>query len=357
MPVRYVRLLVVALSILLMIGTHEVTAHPGSMAFWHVQIDNATARSRILVPMIDIGSRLTGMGDADTPGEPYVERRLAMARVLLDHFALTVDDERVGAEVVSAEMLPSGMLEVIAHHDLSRVAGTIALRTTFHEFTDDSHRVMARLDQHGSTARLVFTFATPVHVLPGVLALAPLDPSGSVRTMFALGVEHIVTGWDHLVFLLCLLVPGGTLRSRAVMVTAFTVAHSLTLLLAALQVVTLPGRFVEAAIAVSIAYVAIDNMVHDGPRSRWPIAFGFGLVHGFGFAGVLPVQDLPMREFVSSVLAFNLGVEIGQLAIVAVAVPVIMLVARQQRRHRMLVRASSVAVCAIAAFWIVERLQ
>jgi hypothetical protein len=174
--------------------------------------------------------------------------------------------------------------------------------------------------------------------------------------MLLLGIEHILTGYDHLVFLACLLVPGGTLRSRVAIVTAFTVAHSLTLVLAAMEVVTPPARFVEPAIAMSIAYVAIENLVSERRRPRWPTAFGFGLVHGFGFAGMLDFLDLPLRQWFAAVLAFNLGVEIGQLAVVAIALPVIVVLAKSSW-HRRVVQYTSVLVLGLALVWFVERLQ
>jgi hydrogenase/urease accessory protein HupE len=260
----------------------------------------------------------------------------------------------------SLAVLPaSGSFEVVATHTRPDARRPLALRSTFHVLTDDSHRVIARVERDGVSEPMVLTAETPEHALPDAPRpswLHALAPPGSFGALLLLGVEHILTGYDHLVFLLCLLVPGGTWRSRVAIVTAFTLAHSVTLVLAALQIVTLPARFVEAAIAVSIAYVAIENLLHDQPRTRWPAAFGFGLVHGFGFAGMLHVLDLPVGALVSSVVAFNLGVEVGQLAVVAVAVPLVALASRHAW-HRRLVQSASVGVCALAAYWIVERLQ
>ena len=174
--------------------------------------------------------------------------------------------------------------------------------------------------------------------------------------MLLLGIEHILTGYDHLVFLACLLVPGGTWRSRVAIVSAFTAAHSLTLVLAATQVLTPPARFVELAIALSIAYVAVENVVADSQRPRWPTAFGFGLIHGLGFAGTLGTLDLPVRQWLSAVLAFNLGVEIGQLAVVVLVLPVIIVIARSPW-HRRVVHGTSAIVLGLAVVWFVERLQ
>lgn len=330
------------------------------MAFWSVDVDGAAARSHVLVSLLDFGWTPLDLTTPDQGGALTEERRLAIARELLAHFVLRADALDMPATVVGVRVLPSAMLEVTATHALTTADATLSLRSTFHELTDDSHRVMARIERDGVSTPLVLDAVTTDHTLAPA-ARHPswhqrFAPPGSLRAMWLLGIEHIVTGYDHLVFLLCLLVPGGTWRSRIGIVTAFTIAHSVTLVLAALHVVTPPTRFVEVAIALSIAYVAIQNLMHDGSRARWPVAFGFGLIHGFGFAGMLDVLAMPTGQLVSSVLAFNLGVEVGQLIVVLIAVPLIGLVAREAW-HRRFVQTTSVFVCGLAAWWIVERLQ
>lgn len=341
-------------------GPPPAIAHAGSMAFWKVTVDADTVRSEIVVSLLDFGWTPEALAGPEDGGALTDERRLAIGRELLDHFAVHEDTTRVPGQIVRARLLPSsGSFEVVATHTRGVDGRPVALRSTFHVLTDDTHRVIARVEQDGIATPVVLTAERPEHVLPASTTPAwrqAVAPPGSFRAFLVLGVEHILTGYDHVVFLLCLLVPGGTWRSRVAIVTAFTVAHSITLVLAALQIVTLPARFVEAAIAVSIAYVAIENLLHDEPRTRWPSAFGFGLVHGFGFAGMLNVLHLPKGTLASSVFAFNLGVELGQLVVVAVAVPVIALVSRHTW-HRRLVQSTSLVVCLLAAYWMVERLQ
>lgn len=156
-----------------------------------------------------------------------------------------------------------------------------------------------------------------------------------VRDYLLLGVEHIFTGYDHLSFLFGLLViaAAGGLRcgARQVLqvVTAFTVAHSLTLIASALGWVALRPRLVEPAIALSIAYVGVENLIRPAPRHRWLLTFGFGLVHGFGFASVLREIGLPHEGLVWSLLSFNLGVELGQLTVVVAILPLLALLASQ----------------------------
>ena len=182
--------------------------------------------------------------------------------------------------------------------------------------------------------------------------LAALSPVQQFVDYLEEGVFHIWTGFDHLLFLLSLLLPavlvrtpgpapswtpaasfGAAFRDALKVVTAFTVAHSITLSLAALGVISLPSRLVESAIAVSVILAALNNVrpvVHGG---RWIVAFCFGLIHGFGFASVLADLGLPQSSLLQALIAFNLGVELGQLVIVAAFLP-IAYASRQRRFSR-----------------------
>src|SRR5262249_43389297 len=140
-----------------------------------------------------------------------------------------------------------------------------------------------------------------------------------VERFVAAGIHHILIGPDHILFLVGLLLLGWSIRRLALVVTSFTLAHSVTLSIAALRLLSPPARFVEPLIALSIVYVGVDNlMVRGGRDVRVWIAFAFGFVHGFGFASVLREMDLPARALGWSLFSFNLGVEIGQLLIVVV---------------------------------------
>jgi hydrogenase/urease accessory protein HupE len=178
-----------------------------------------------------------------------------------------------------------------------------------------------------------------------------------VRKFVAAGIHHILIGPDHLLFLVGLLLLGGSIRQLLVVVTAFTVAHSITLSLAALNLVTPSARIIEPAIALSIVYVGADNLlVREGRDVRAWIAFGFGFIHGFGFANVLREMDLPARALGWSLFSFNLGVEIGQLAVVIlVATAFAWLRSRSEAAGRRLAFAGSLVVMAAGAFWFVQR--
>src|SRR5262245_25142450 len=186
---------------------------------------------------------------------------------------------------------------------------------------------------------------------------SPRGTAALVGRFVAAGVHHILIGPDHILFLIGLLLLGGTIRRLALVVTSFTLAHSITLSIAALNLVSPPSRLVEPLIALSIVYVGVDNlMVRGGRDVRVWIAFTFGLVHGFGFASVLREMDLPARALGWSLFSFNLGVEIGQLLIVVVvASAVAALGRRSEAAGRRLVFAGSVVVVAAGTFWFVQR--
>jgi hypothetical protein len=185
------------------------------------------------------------------------------------------------------------------------------------------------------------------------------------------GVWHIWSGIDHLLFLLSLLLPavlirrddhweavplaGPALLNIVKVVTAFTLAHSITLTLAALQLVHLPGRLTESAIAASIIVAALNNVFPRVTHGRWRIAFAFGLLHGFGFASVLSEMGLPTGARLVSLVGFNLGVEAGQLAVVLAVMPLAFVCRATTFYRRAVLPWGSTAIAVLAAVWLVQR--
>lgn len=187
------------------------------------------------------------------------------------------------------------------------------------------------------------------------LAATATGQAQGAGSFFLLGIEHIATGYDHLLFVLALVLCGGGLISLLKIITAFTVAHSLTLGAAALDLLTLPSTLVEAVIALSIAYVAFENLVpkYALPR-RWLISFLFGLVHGFGFSSVLKEIGLPKGSELMALLNFNLGVEAGQVVAVLLVVPLLAWL-KATRWERLAVRTVSFAVLLVGLALFAER--
>jgi hydrogenase/urease accessory protein HupE len=198
---------------------------------------------------------------------------------------------------------------------------------------------------------------------PASTGAAPAETRATppILDFFVIGVEHILTGWDHLVFLVGLvLVAGfGERRARGIFlaVTAFTLAHSVTLALAVLGIVVPSGELIEPLIALSVAYVGVENFLVKDPQKRWRVTLPFGLIHGFGFAGALGTIGLPAGQVPAALALFNLGVEAGQLAILAVLLPVVFALARRPAYARWGVRVASGAVVLAGLFWFAERVM
>jgi hydrogenase/urease accessory protein HupE len=174
-------------------------------------------------------------------------------------------------------------------------------------------------------------------------------------SFFKLGTMHILTGYDHLLFLFALLLRKQTFKQYAAIVTSFTIAHSITLSLAVLGWVTLPSRFVEATIAFSICYVAIENIFRKRIRYRWTITFLFGLIHGLGFATILREMTIPKSHLASALISFNLGIEAIQLSIVLILLPLLWYLFKHKNSNR-IIKYGSIVISFLGAIWFVQRL-
>lgn len=182
-----------------------------------------------------------------------------------------------------------------------------------------------------------------------------LSPWQLAPKFFAAGIEHIMTGYDHLCFLLAVVLWASRAWPVVKIVTAFTISHSITLSLAALQVVNIPSAWTETAIALSIIYVAIENFFTRKVEGRWRDTFLFGFVHGFGFASGLIEMGVPQRAIVPALASFNLGVEVGQIGVVMVVVPLLVLIDRlffNGQRNLRLVQICSGVIACFGAYWL-----
>lgn len=237
---------------------------------------------------------------------------------------------------------------------------------------DPTHRGLVTIALGGGTPLVqLFDPGRPASVGSTGRAAAPASASPLLPSFIAEGVHHILTGYDHVLFLLCLLLPAVVRRKvgRWVavaswaeaftpvlgVVTLFTLAHSITLALAAFGWISLSPAFIESAIAATIMVAAADNLRPVFGRLRYAITFAFGLIHGFGFAGALREVNLPPLQFAWALLKFNLGIEIGQLAIVAVIVPLLFAARRWTGFPRWIVRGGSVVALMLAGIWLLER--
>ena len=341
--------------LLLLVAQDRPLAHPVPFSYLDLRLQSGAIDGSLAVHILDVAHDLA-IAPADRLLEPaFATRQLDGLTKLLNHRLRSLLDGH-------AASVQWTRLEVIAEKQSLRLLFKIHPTSM-----PSSVRIEAQLFPYDSNHK------TFVNVYEGeALTQAILERSkttfdyfagtrqGSwavVRKFLPSGVHHILIGPDHLLFLIGLLLLGGTIGRLLLIVTGFTLAHSITLTLAALNLVNPPASVIEPAIALSIIYVGIDNLlVRKGRDMRPWIALAFGLIHGFGFANVLREMDLPSRALGWSLLSFNIGVEIGQLMVVVIASAALAGIrAWNPEAGRRVAVVGSVAVIAAGGFWFVER--
>ncbi|MEO6364089.1 MAG: HupE/UreJ family protein [Caldimonas sp.] len=277
-----------------------------------------------------------------------------------------------------------GAYAVLLLHADCDLPSSPSIRYSLFAELDPTHRGIAKVQRPGQEVRLSVLEPVAATRLPSAAQASSASASAGGDTssrvdaaqesrwqFLAEGVRHILGGYDHVLFLLCLLLPSVMRRTPAGwqpvdrmaqavwpvvgIVSAFTVAHSITLCLAALKIVSLSSSFIEPAIAATIALAALDNLWPFFPVRRVVVTFFFGLVHGFGFAAVLAELNLPQAAFAWALLQFNVGLELGQLAIVAVVTTLFFTIRRWPGYARVVIGGGSAAAIVLAALWFVER--
>jgi len=330
----------------------SAAAHVTSTGLATLDIDGGTLVYRLTVvagEVDDQGGRL--LAEAADGERSAAER---VAGFLRDYARFSIAGEPCRPGRIAIRGSSAGEAKVVLEMTLScpKSAGTLAIR-------DDWPDVLGAHFQTVLSVRLAgrpsVEFAFLEDRRSATLDLAAAADTGW-GSFVAMGVEHILGGIDHLLFLLALLALARGLWQTVTIVTGFTVAHSITLSLAALGVVDVSSRIVEPLIAASIVWVAVENLLApSGIGRRWLIAMVFGLIHGLGFASALTELDLSRQALVRALIGFNVGVELGQIAFVIVVMPPLAWASRPGRLPR-LPQFLSVVVAAVGTVWLVLRL-
>ena len=277
----------------------------------------------------------------------------ALTHLLLDSFAIRGCTLGPGA---TAQMDGEDGIVLQAHWDCKEPVEEVQARAGFLDALPIGHTHLSRISfGSGEVSQRIAQVDDPSFEARRVRSVGQ-----EFRRFLLLGIEHIFTGYDHIAFLIGLLLLGGSVGELIKIVTAFTVAHSVTLALAALSILSPPSRVIEPLIAASIVFVGAENLwalrrgaATDALRHRWALTFAFGLVHGFGFASVLRELELPRAVLLTGLVSFNLGVEVGQVCIVLAALPLL----RSLRRWPVFAPSASTIVAALGAFWLAQRLS
>ncbi len=358
---KEVVLLAVAVCVAMVAGERPASGHSSPFSFVDLRIADGVDGT-LVVHDFDAAHDL-GVADPDRLNDfEFAARyRDMLARLMASRLTIDIDARTHAIEWTGFETLPERQSLRLSF----RIAGATGASIGFIRLTaelfpyDPVHQTFVNVYERG-TLRYQGIISTERRTVEYYAGTAQ-GTRAVVRTFVPAGVEHILIGPDHVLFLIGLLLLGGSLKKLAGIVTAFTVGHSITLSIAALNVFSPPSRIVEPAIALSIVFVGADNLLvrraSSTPRDiRALVAGVFGLVHGFGFAAVLKEFGLPPTALGWSLFSFNLGVEIGQLGIVLLVASLLTAI----RRHNAtmgewLAVAGSVVVVLAGGYWFVQR--
>jgi hypothetical protein len=334
----------------IVLGTGAVRAHDPGLSALDVTVSGDIVS--VSLSMSPADAEIIGSGSG-------VEARQALRLLARDAIQLSVDGTRLRliSDVAAADSNGVGVRLSFALPVASGPEHLLTVRSQVPRRTARGHRQLLTLRMNGGDSTDVLLDAVSDS------ATIALDrPAGSfaraAASFVTLGVRHILTGYDHLVFLTGLLLAGRTLRRLLVSLTAFTAAHSVSLALVVAGGVHAPSSIVEPLIAASIAWVGVENLLGARRPARWFVVFGFGLIHGFGLAGALMDLGLgssPWRVALALV-SFNAGVEIGQLAVAAALLPLVQAVRARPAWQAKLVPACSVLIAIVGGYWLIERL-
>jgi hypothetical protein len=332
-------------------GLLPAAAHTGDKGFATITVSGQTVQYSFWLPMASVSPQLA---DAMHLGQPGATPDYSLVLKAVAEKVHVQADGRA-CEPAPGTLTPpaqeGGNIAVLMHFACADAPRELTLHDDLFDVLGKDYITLANIQWAGGSQQFVFQ----PDAREARITVSQGASARGASSFFLLGIEHILTGYDHLLFLLMLILRGGNLWSLLKIITAFTVAHSITLGLAALNIVMLPERLVEATIALSIAYVAAENLfMRQAVSHRWAVSFLFGLVHGFGFSNVLRELGLPKEGLVWSLLSFNLGVETGQAFAVLLAVPVLLWLRRTRFEPRTVAVLSGV-VLLVGLVLFVER--
>jgi hypothetical protein len=323
----------------------------GTTGFATVTLSGQTVRYSLALAMSSVTPDLADRMRLGQPGfAPDYRPLLASVE---QHLHISTDGRP--CEATPGDLTPpateGGNISIVVLFACASPPRELAIRDDLFDVLGHDYHTLANIEWKGGSQQFVFQ----PDIRETKVAIQAGESASGAGSFFSLGIQHILFGFDHLLFLLALVLRGGNLWSLLKIVTAFTIAHSITLALAVFNVLVLPDWLVQAVIALSISYVAAENLFMQRPVShRWAVSFLFGLVHGVGFSSVLRELNLPAAGIVWPLLSFNLGVEAGQVIAVAAALPLI-LWARQFKWEPRAVAALSGLVLVVGLGLFVER--
>lgn len=330
-------------------------AHDPGLSAVNVRLSSGRVSVHLSIARVDLDNAIKlNAHSSSTIADDTAEPKTPMEAFGQDPIELTVDNESLTHRSVEVHPEESGAVVFEITYD-SHPGSRLRILSRMLTLLPRGHRqYVSVVDEPGHKLAEKVLDATDCEL---ELELSSTMRSNTILQFVLLGIEHILTGYDHLVFLFGLLIAGAGIKDMAKIITSFTAAHSITLALATLGVVGVSPSIVEPMIAVSIIYVGLENIFSRNLDWRWLLTFGFGMVHGFGFASAL--RDLGIGSGSSgalSLISFNAGVEIGQLSVAVVTLPIIWSLRRRRMFVTRLAPACSFMISVAGALWLVKRL-
>jgi hydrogenase/urease accessory protein HupE len=344
---------------LLILATASAFAHDPGLSAVRLKLDGKKIAVRLTLARADITIIAPMDADRDgriTPSE-FEAARARLESLARESFALSLDGSGLPPSAVAVNLDEGDAIHFDLEFPPAR-GSRLILRSLLIDKLPRGHRQFLSLLDAGDNAQSQRMLDAVNNSYECDLAALPIPHARphAFRGFLLLGVEHILLGFDHLAFLFALLIAGGKAREAVKIITSFTVAHSITLGLATMDVVKIPPGVVEPLIAASIIYVGLENIFRREIKRRWLLTFAFGLVHGFGFASALGELGVGTGlRAVAPLLSFNLGVEIGQIAIAALVLPLIWKLRRQPQFVIRYVPACSIMIALAGGYWLIER--
>ncbi len=345
--------------------TNPMFAHDPGLSTATVRLQQDRLEAVLVFSMKDMAELVDLNKDrgGQTPASELARGEKALGEIAAEALNVKVDDQPVTAAETRCRFDKNGNVSLFLSFP-ARGSFRLVFCSKWLALLPPGHRQFFSLQSTTGgilTERLLSANADTVTTELGAADTKPARAANgnSFADFLLLGVKHILTGYDHLLFLFSLLIFSREIVSTLKIVTCFTVAHSITLAIATLGVVQIPGRWVEPMIAASIIYVGVENLARGhGPKGRGLLTFAFGLIHGFGFASVL--RELGVSSSGSGIVvplvSFNLGVELGQILIAATLLPLIWKVGKRPILARHWVPACSALVTLAGSYWLVQRI-
>ncbi len=325
------------------------SAHDMPRSESRVEVHGREVRVALKLNLLELGG-VDANGDG---GISYDELEGAIDRIypqIKNHYVVGMPDPPTRIVLVRYGLSEGHVLDLDLLYTFPRDVTELQISSTLHRILQPGHQHLSSVDFDGDLHEGVLDAANSTAVFRG----GRTSYFKTVWSFVKLGVEHIFTGYDHLAFLVGLLIVATSIGSMIKVITSFTIAHSITLALATFDVVNIPVRLTESLIALSIGYVAMENLLGIRAIARYRNTFLFGLIHGFGFSNVLHEMHLSRSHLALSLFSFNGGVEIGQVAFLLIAYPLISYLARS-RWQPQIQPAVSVTIMCLAVYWFVRR--